>query len=168
MQLGATMRLLWMLLLVQVISITTYGQDRTFLIGETQDCFAGRLIHPAQVDIYLLDSLKSQEIVAILNDMEKEAPRGNAQNADAFFASYQRLTSTIRKTNTLGHVRSDETGRFSFHGLKAKPNSLLLLGIAEREDEPAYYAYMPLKLQPGKNSVILDFDRGNVCAAHGD
>jgi hypothetical protein len=156
------MRLLRILLLVQVMSTIAYGQGHSSLVGETQDCFAGRLIHPAQVNIYLLDPLKSREIVGILNDMEKQVPRRDNQNAGAFFASYQRLTSATRKTKTLGHVRSDEAGSFVFRTLKGG-TTVLLLGIAEREDEPAYYAYMRLKLQPGENSVTLDFDRGNGC-----
>jgi hypothetical protein len=74
------MRLLRLLLIVQVISTTAYGRDRTFLVGETQDCFAGRLIHPAQVDVYLFDFLKVKEIAAILNDLDNQAPTGNDQN----------------------------------------------------------------------------------------
>jgi hypothetical protein len=162
MQLGAIMRLLRILLLVQVMSIVANGQAHSSLIGKTQDCFAGRTIHPAQVDVYLLDPLKSPEVATILKDMEKQMPRGNDQNVDAFFASYQRLTSAIRKTNILMQAQSNEAGSFSFQGLKAG-SELILLGIAEREDEPAYYAYMPLKLKPGKNSVALDFDRGVAC-----
>jgi hypothetical protein len=159
------MRLLQGLLLVQLLSAIAYGQDRSFLVGETQDCFAGKVIHPAQVDIYLLDPLKSPEIATMLNDMEKQMPKGDDQNADAFFASYLRLASAVRKTNALAHMRSDEAGRFSFRALQDK-TKVLLLGIAEREDDPAYYAYLPLKLAPGKNSVILDFDRGVACKPH--
>jgi hypothetical protein len=159
------MRILQILLLLQLMSTITYGQDRASIVGETRDCFAGRLIHPAKVDIYLLDPLKSLEIVATLNDMEKQMPRENDQNMDAFFASYQRLTSLIQKANALGHVRSDEAGRFSFRDLKANMKTVLL-GIAEREDEPAYYTYVRLKLELGKNSVILDFDRGSACTPH--
>ncbi len=159
------MRLLQILLLMQIMSTISYGQDRSFVIGETQDCFAGRPIHPAGVDIYLFDPLKSPEIAVILNEMEKQVPKGDEQNVVTFFASYQRLTSAIRKTNTLGHVRSSKAGSFSFRRLKAKTN-VILLGLAEREDEPAYYAYMPLKLQPGKNSVTLDFDRESACKSH--
>jgi hypothetical protein len=151
-----------MLLVVQVMLTIAHGQDRSFLVGETQDCFAGRLIHPAKVDIYLLDPLKSPEIVGILDDMKKQAPRADDQSVDAFFASYQRLTSAARKTKTLGHVRSNETGGFVFHTLK-DGMTVILLGVAEREDEPAYYAHLRLKLQPGKNSVTLDFDRGSAC-----
>jgi hypothetical protein len=150
---------------VLLISAIAYGQDRSFLLGETKDCFAGTLIHPAQVDIYLLDPLRSPEIAAILGEMEKQMPGHAGQNANAFFASYLRLASEVRKTNTLGHVRSDEAGRFSFRALQGK-TKILLLGIAEREDEPAYYAYLPLKLKPGKNSATLDFDRGVACRPH--
>jgi hypothetical protein len=154
------MRLIRILLLIQCVLTIAQGQDRSFLIGETQDCFAGRPIHPAKIDIYLLDPLKSPEIVGILNDMKKQVPRGNDQNADAFFASYQRLTSATPKA--LGHVRSDEAGKFVFRGLKSG-TEVLLLGIAEREDEPAYYAYSRLKVKYGKNSITLDFDLGRVC-----
>jgi hypothetical protein len=156
------MRLLQILLLAQVMSTFTCAQNHSFLAGETQDCFAGTIIHPAQVDIYLLDPLKSPEIVALLNDMEKQMPNRDDPNAEKFFASYQHLTSLIRKTNKLGHTQSDKAGRFSFHDLQANTKTILL-GISEREDDPAYYAYVSLKLGPGKNPVTLDFDRGNVC-----
>jgi len=64
--------------------------------------------------------------------MEKQAPSGNDQHAaEVFFASYQRLASTIKKTSTMGHVQSDDAGWFSFDGLKAKVR-ILLLGIAGR------------------------------------
>src|ERR1700684_1854477 len=67
------MRLLRIVLLLQVmLSTVAYGQDRAFIVGETQDCFAGKAIHPTKVDIYLLDPLKSPEIEKILNDMEKQ------------------------------------------------------------------------------------------------
>jgi hypothetical protein len=158
------MRLMRILFLVQLMSTFAYGQNRSFLVGETQDCFAGRLIHPAQVDIYLFDSLKAPEISAILNDLEKQAPTGNDQNMTAFLATYGRLKSAIQKTKALRHVRSDEAGRFSFQGLKAETKTLVL-GFAEREDEPAYYAYLSLSLRPGKNPVRLDFDRGSPCVS---
>ncbi len=156
------MRVLRMLLLIHVVSTMALGQGRSFLTGETKDCFAGKLIHPARVDIYLLDPLKSREIAAILNDMEKQAPNGNGKTADAFFASYQHLLSATRKIKPLAHVRSDETGGFVFRSLR-DGMPVLLLGIAEREDDPAYYAFTRVKLRPGKNSVILDFDRGDDC-----
>jgi hypothetical protein len=156
------MRLARILLLVQVLLTVAHGQDRSFLVGKTQDCFAGKIIHPAKVDIYLLDPVKSPEIARILDDMEKQVPKGNDQNVDAFFSSYQRLTSATRKTKPLGHIRSNETGDFVFYNLK-DGMTVLLLGMAEREDEPAYYAYLRLKLQPGKNSVTLDFDQGSAC-----
>jgi hypothetical protein len=159
------MRLLQILFLVQVISTVTYGQDRSFIVGETQDCFAGKLIHPAQVDIYLLDPRKSPEIAGILNEMEGQVPKRDDQSVDALFASYQRLTAEVKKASKLRHVRPDDAGRFSFHGLKEKTN-VMLLGIAEREDEPAYYAYVPLKVGLGENLATLDFDRGNACQSH--
>ena len=162
MLLGGYVRLLQIVLLVQLVSTISNGQDYSSLIGETQDCFAGKIIHPAQVDIYVLDPLKSPEVAAILNDMEKQLPSGNGQNVVAFFASYQRLTSAIPKTNILMHGQSSQNGSFSFHNLKAG-KKVILLGIAEREDEPAYYAYMRLKLKSGKNAVTLDFDRGATC-----
>ena len=62
----------------------------------------------------------------------------------------------------LAHVRSDEAGKFSIQSLKPK-TKVMLLGIAEREDEPAYYAYTSLKIEPGRNSAKLDFDRGDTC-----
>jgi hypothetical protein len=52
------------------------------------------------VDIYLVDPHKSPEIATLLQDMEKQAPSGNDQHAaEVFFASYQRLASTIKKTS---------------------------------------------------------------------
>jgi hypothetical protein len=159
------MRLLRLLLLIQLFSLVSYAQDRSFIRGETQDCFAGKLIHPAQVDIYIIDALKSPEIMGILDDLEKQIPQGNEQNVDAYFASYKRLTSAIQKTARLGHTRSDPTGRFSFRDLKARRGTVLL-GIAEREDEPAYYAYARVQLKPGMNFVKLDFDRGQPCDTH--
>jgi hypothetical protein len=156
------MRLMRILFLVQLMSTVAYGQNSASLIGETQDCFAGRLIHPAKVDIYLFDSLKSPEVQAILSDLKKQTPKGNDQNVTPFFESYERLKLAIRKTKALGHVRSDAAGRFSFDGLKADTKTFLL-GHAEREDDPAYYAYASLKLLPGKNSVTLDFDQGAAC-----
>jgi hypothetical protein len=156
------MRLMRILLLIQVMSTITYGQNRSFLVGETEDCFAGRQIHPAKVDIYLFDSLKAPEISTILNNLERQAPQGNDQNVTEFFASYERLKSAIKKTKALGHVRSDSAGRFSFQDLRAETKTLLL-GFAEREDEPAYYASLSLRLQPGKNSVRLDFDKESPC-----
>src|ERR1035441_2693081 len=130
------MRLLRILFLVQIMSVVSYGQDHSYLIGETQDCFGGKVIHPAQVNVYLLDPLKSPQVAAILNDMEKQVPRGDDQNAAAFFASYQRLISAIRRANILMHLQSNESGVFSFHGLHPG-TKVLLLGLAEREDEPA-------------------------------
>jgi len=160
------MRLTFILFLVQVMSTSTYGQNHSSLIGETKDCFAGKVIHPAQIDIYLFDALKSSEIQTILNDLSKQAPTGNDQNAAPFFGSYERLKLAIRKTKALGRVRSDEADRFSFYGLKAETKAFLL-GFAEREDDLAYYAYASLKLQPGKNSVTLDFDQGAACNSAG-
>jgi hypothetical protein len=160
------MRLLSLLLIVQVVSAAAYGQGRASLVGETQDCFAGKLIHPARVDVILFDSPKGAEISAILNDLDKQAPTRNDQNVAAFFASYERLKSAIRNTEALAHTQSDNTGRFSFRGLKSGAK-VLLLGFAEREDDPAYYTYTRFTLQPGRNSVRLDFNRGVVCEASG-
>jgi len=141
------------------------SQDVATVAGKTQDCFAGKLIHPSQVDIYLLAPAKSHEIMTILNDLEKQKPKGNDAPTDAFFAAYKRLTAAIKDANVSGHVRSDTAGDFSFQSLRVG-EQVLLLGISEREDEPAYYSYTPLNLQPGRNSLILDFDQRNACIPH--
>lgn len=158
------MRLVYGLLFLQLASTLACGQQPSSIVGKTRDCFAGKVIHPAQVDIYLLDPQKSPEVLSILNDMEKQVPKGDNESPEAFFASYQRLTSAVQKTRTVAQARSDETGQFSFNALKGQ-KKFVLLGLAEREDEPAYYASVPVNLKPGKNSVTLDFDRGNTCKA---
>ena len=155
------MRLADGLLFLQLASTLACGQQPSWIVGKTQDCFARKVIHPAQVDIYLLDPQKSPEAVRILNDMEKQVPKGD-ENPQAFFASYQRLTSAVQKTRSVARTRSDEAGNFSFDALRDQ-KKLVVLGLAEREDEPAYYASMPVNLRAGKNSVTLDFDRGNTC-----
>ena len=139
-----------------------HGQNGSTVLGKTQDCFAGKLIHPAHVDIYLFDSAKSPEITTALDDLEQQKPKGENPPTDAFFAQYNRLASAVSRTNALGHVRSGNAGDFLFQSL-TPGKKVLVFGISEREDDPAYYAYRLLDLRAGTNSLILDFDSGNAC-----
>jgi hypothetical protein len=157
------MRLLLTLFLV-LMPTGSYSQDRVILQGTTQDCFAGKLIHPASVDIYLLDPQSAPEIAQVLENMKKEMPHGDAPGSDRFFASYERLKSAIRKASVLDHALSSAAGRFAFRDLKAN-SQVILLGLAEREDEPAYYAYKAFEIKPGLNRATLDFDKGSTCEA---
>jgi hypothetical protein len=135
----------------------------TYVTGKTQDCFAGKQFHPAQVDVYLFDPEKSREITDLLRNMQADSSRGDNESMSRFFASYTRLSRTVRRVKALAHVKSDKTGAFSFHDL-APGRQMIVLGISEREDDPAYYAEQRIeRLQAGKNIVLLDFDRGESC-----
>jgi hypothetical protein len=152
------LRLLALILLTSSIAL---GQVAASINGITQDCFAGKIIHPQSVDVYALNPEKSPEIISLLTTMKKQSS-GSDQNINSFFASYEKLTSAIKKTAALGHTKSNQTGEFFFRNLKSHMD-IVIVGIAEREDEPAYYTSQSLKLKPRRNTVLLDFDQGNPC-----
>lgn len=135
----------------------------TYISGETRDCFGGKLYHPAAVEIYLVDPRKAPEIEETPREMQADLSRGDDEAMRRFFASYVRLAKAIRETKVLAHTQSDKSGTFSFHALSPEI-SLIVVGIAEREDDPAYYAYQEIKkLRSGKNLVTLEFDRAGSC-----
>lgn len=142
--------------------VLAFAQNSAVLTGTTKDCFAGKIIHPAGVEVYVLDAAKSGEVLKILNDLEKEAPHGNEQNVQQYFASYEHLVAMLRKSSALGEARSSSTGKFSVKALRPK-TKIVIIGIAEREDDPAYYGYTRMELSQGVNPATLDFDRGSDC-----
>lgn len=149
-------------ILLAVLTLTGSGQHGLTIAGRTQDCFAGQIIHPAKVDIYLLDPVRSPDVTELLDVMEKQ--KQDESNIKVFFASYTRLAASVRKADALGHTRSDSTGRFRFSGLNLSPKtSVVVLGIAELEDEPAYYAFASITARRAGVPVTLDFNRGNSC-----
>jgi hypothetical protein len=151
-----------LLILFSVLWSTAYAQNVS-ISGRTKDCFAGKTIYPAQVDVYVINPSKSPAIVSLLKTLDETSPQGNSQDVEPFFATYQKLISTLRKEKRrLKHVRSDSRGRFMFHGL-VPGETIILAGVAEREDEPAYYTHMSLKLNRGENLATLDFDHGESC-----
>ena len=158
------MRFLCVLFWGFLASVSAYGQEAVTIVGQTHDCFAGKIIHPAKVDIYFLDPVRSSEVMAILNDMEKQMPHGNDTNLEAFFASYERLISAVRKTASLAHVRSNQDGNFKVDYLNLKLNTkIIVFGFAETEDDSVYYAYEPLTIHSGQNVATLDFYKGIPC-----
>jgi len=60
-------------------------------------------------------------------------------------------------------VKSDKAGTFSFHNFEPGMR-LLVIGTSESEDEATFYAVQEIEtLHRGRNSIILDFDREEVC-----
>src|SRR5262249_19448855 len=145
-------------LLLQIASGQEPGAN---LAGITQDCFGQKQIHPAGVNIYLVDPHQSPEIVAIFEKMRQQSK--SKDKIEEYFASYRKLAETVRATKRLKHVVSDNSGRFTFSGLQAGKR-ILILGLAEREDEPAYHASKVLEsLHSGETTIVLDFDPEETC-----
>src|SRR6185437_16381216 len=144
------MRLISILFILALAGMT-FGHSAAILNGETEDCFAGKTVHPAQVDVYIFDSMKAAHISTILTDLRMKMPKGDEQNVEAYSAAYDRLRSAVRKTQSLGHARSDEKGRFSFSNLPVGKR-VLVVGLADREDELAYYASTRLTIGHSDNT----------------
>jgi hypothetical protein len=158
------MRLVWILLMLASFAEMADGQSFALLKGETEDCFAGKTIHPAQVDVYVFDATKASHISSLLSDLKKNEPKGDEQDVEAYGASYDRLRSAVRKAKSLAHARSDDQGRFSFSSLPVGKR-VLVVGLADREDDLAYYASARLTLEHPENSAKLDFNAGAACTS---
>jgi hypothetical protein len=142
-------------------SAMTWAQaGRANVVGVTRDCFQNRMYRPADVDVYLLDPTKSEDVVTILHEMQADS----AKNAwDDFFPAYERFEKAVRHTQPLDHVKSDKRGAFKFHNLKPGMR-VLVIGIQDREDEAAFYATQEIEpLREGRNEIVLDFDRQETC-----
>ena len=147
-----------------IIFVYAQGTPQANIKGRTRDCFAGRQFRPAGVDIYLVDPYKSPLIEARLKEMDRLRAQGGKE-IQAFFDSYNQLSNEIKKNDALVHVVSDKSGTFLFSGLSSG-RRLLVLGLSEREDDPAYYTYREVRsLRPGENFVVLDFSDGAPCTA---
>jgi hypothetical protein len=159
------MRLLVILLLG--LSINAQGglgdTSVAYLKGQTRDCFAGKLYHPAKVDIYLFDARTSEAIPRLIHRMEAYGSTGDVQSSQEFFKYYGELLKLVKKSKALGHVRSDQSGTFHFSDVPAGA-AAVVVGISPREDDPAFYAYEELgTLHGGENPVTLDFNHGTKC-----
>jgi hypothetical protein len=138
-------------------------EPNAWITGETLDCFGGIPTRPADIDIYLFDPVQASKVVQILHKMKIESASGN-KGTEKFFASYLDLAKEVQRTSALGHLKSDKSGAFSFSNLTSG-RRLLVVGLTELEDEPAYYSYKMLhSIKPGENKIVLDFyDDGVPC-----
>lgn len=131
--------------------------------GSSADCFAGTPYSPGNVEIYLYDASAAPEIVNELHRMQALAVRNDAPSRQRIFDSYNHLLHLVRVTKALQQTRSNRSGAFSFNPIPTGL-SVVVLGIAPREDEPVFYAYREIKvLKSGHTSVVLDFMQGEKC-----
>jgi hypothetical protein len=145
------------------IKLTLAGASDAQINGITRDCFGGKEIRPGGVDIYLIDPHQSPKVLEIAEKMHLESKTGD-KGLKQFFVDYADLLREVRNAKVLGHVLSDKSGRFTFDNLRSGQH-LLILGVAEREDEPAYHAYKIIdRIESGKTALTLDFNDGFRCS----
>ena len=138
-------------------------QTEAYIKGETRDCFAGRQIRPPGIDIFLIDPAKYPSISKILERMDRQSAQGD-RGLRSFWDSYSQLVHEMKKAKALARVVAAKDGTFAFDQLHVG-QKVIILGLAEREDDPAYYALERLTLRQGVNSVTLDFYGGHSCGA---
>lgn len=137
----------------------------TIISGVTRDCFDDKEYHPEQVDIYFFDAANSPRLMGLLDDLTRRETRLTPDNIDPFLEVYQRLVRLVRSSKPLAHTKSDHNGSYRAT-IPSSVAKVIIVGTAEREDEPYYYASLRLDVKAqSQHSVVLDFVRKKDCAA---
>ena len=148
---------------VTLLSSIAVAQTQTgaSISGMTRDCFSSQEIHPAGVDISLVNPKTYPHISQIVRAIQSGMSEGTKANR-SLWNSYAGLLREIRKKKSLPRTTSSKDGSFVFRNLRAG-QEVIVLGVADREDDPMYFFMTDLRLSRGVNSIVADFNAEQPC-----
>ena len=135
-------------------------RESVSITGAAKDCFMGDPVSVGGVSLAAFDVTKARPIIAQLHAMDRFTgfADGDSMAVPRFDAMEMQLRKLVTGIPALTRSVSAADGSFT---LAVTPvDSLLIVGYADLEDEPYFYAYKILRAQAPAHTV-LDMSRGN-------
>lgn len=136
-------------------------REPVIVTGTATDCSRGEVIKLHGLEVRAFDPSRHQVLVTLLRSMDTVTWVGDGVESMARFEPmYGRMRDLLQSSTPAARDSTTQTGTFRLS--VPASDSVLVIGQADLEDEPIYYAY---KMLNGRYDVAfeLDMSRGG-CA----
>lgn len=130
------------------------------LSGKAQSCSGGKpaaIVGVKGINVSAFNKNKVASLVTLLRNMDTATfPDSTAMGQ--FIANYNQMVSLTNSSTAIARTTSGSTGAFTIN--TSPVDSVLVVGYANSEGQPAYYSYKMVGGR-GSSSFVLDMSRGD-------
>jgi hypothetical protein len=146
--------------LLLFVSLTAALTPETSVVisGTAKSCFQDREISVPGIEVSAFSPTSSHTLDSLLRWLDSvDVINANDATASQYDASYWQLVGFLRDSSRLARDTTDAGGNFALTVPSA--DSVIVIGHAESEDQPYYYAWKKLGAM-SSSSFILDMSAG--------
>lgn len=130
------------------------------LSGTAQSCSGGKpptIVGVKGINVSAFNKTRVTSLVTLLRNMDT-ATFPDSTAMQQFITNYNQMVSLTNSSTAIARTTSGSTGAFSIN--TSPVDSVLIVGYANDEGQPAYYSY---KMVGGRasSSFVLDMSRGD-------
>jgi len=130
------------------------------LSGTAQSCSGGKpaaIVGVQGINVSAFNKPKVPSLLTLLRNMDTATFPDSTAMAQ-FIANYNQMVSLTNSSTAIARTTSGSNGAFSIN--TSPVDSVLIVGYANNEGQPAYYSY---KMVGGRasSSFVLDMSRGD-------